>query len=108
MITTMRWSSLRVLVMVAVLCFMTIIGALTAQQEDRRDIRTKVEVSSEKISNLEEWRRGIEATNISPRLATLESQMETNSWLLRALLGGVGALIMEMAVRIIAARNKKE
>lgn len=108
MITTLRWSSLRITMMVACLVYMAIVMILTAQQsEDRRDLRTKVEISGEKISSLEEWRRAVEATQIAPRLATLESQMETSTWLQRAQLGGLGVLILEMFVRLIN-RSKKE
>ncbi len=106
MITTFRWCRLRVTLMTAYLVFMVFVVVMTAQDE-RSDLRTKVEVSGEKIASLEEWRRAIEATQISPRLATLESQMETSTWLQRAQLGGLGVLIIEMLVRIFN-KSKKE
>ncbi len=107
MITTFRWCRLRITLMTAYLLFMVAVMITTAQPDDRRDLRTKVEVSGEKIASLEEWRRAIEATQIAPRLATLESQMETSTWLQRAQLGGLGVLIIEMLVRILN-RSKKE
>jgi len=105
MITTLRWSSLRLATMVLCLLFIAIVMIMTAQSPP--DMRMKVEVSGEKISALEEWRRAVEATQISPRLATLESQMETSTWLQRAQLGGLGALIIEMLIRLIN-QSKKE
>ena len=108
MITTLRWRSIRIATMLIYLTCLVVVFIVTAQQmEERRDLRTKVEVSGEKIAALEEWRRAIEATQISPRLATLESQMETSTWLQRAMLGGIGVLILEMFVRLFN-QSKKE
>lgn len=101
---------MRIAVMVIALIFICAVVIVTAQQQpmdERRDLRTRVEIASEKISSLEEWRRAIEATQIPSRLATLESQMETSTWLQRAMLGGIGALILEMLVRL-SNRSKKE
>lgn len=109
MITTLKWGHVRIVVLAMILSFMTTVLILTAQTsaDDRRDIRTRVEISAEKINSLEEWRRAIESTQIAPRLATLESQMETSTWLQRAMLGGIGALILEMLVRLLNKAKKE-
>lgn len=108
MITTLRFRFLRMVMMCSALLFIAAVLVLTAQQdEDRMNLRTRVEVQAEKMSAMENWRAAVEASKIPERLATLESQMESNIWLLRGALGGIGLLIMEMLGRLFF-RNKKE
>lgn len=109
MITTLRFRSLRLVVLCMVLLVMTLVGLSTAQQseEDRQSIRTKVAVQDEKINTMEEWRRAIDAAKNPERIATLESQMQTNTKLLWGILTGLGALILEMVTRLVV-KNKKE
>lgn len=110
MVTTLRMGNLRVAIMMLSLVFMCAVVVLTAQprSEDNRKLETRLEISAEKISSLEEWRRAIEGMQIAPRLATLESQMETSTWLQRAMLGGIGALVLEMLVRLVSKQQRKD
>lgn len=110
MITTLRFRSLRLLILCAVLLAMALVAVSTAQQQtddDRQNLRTKVAVQDEKLSAIEEWRRGVDAAKNPERLATLESQMAINNKLLWGILTGLGALIIEMITRLVV-KSKKE
>lgn len=109
MITTLRFRSIRLIVLCCALLVMVIVAVSTAQQaeEDRQNLRTKVAVQDEKLSAIEEWRRGVDAAKNPERLATLESQMNTNTKLLWGILTGMGVLILEMVTRLFV-KNQKE
>jgi len=100
MITTYWAARLRAVIILAAIVVIAVgIGVSLAQDHDQREgVRTSIALQGEKISSLEEWRRQLERT--PERLATLESQLENQTWMMRALLAGIAALLGEMFVRL--------
>lgn len=100
MVTTYWASTLRAYVLLFAIVLLAMgIGVSVAQDHDQREgIRTSLALQGEKISSLEDWRKQLERT--PERLATLESQLENQTWMMRALLAGIAALLGEMFVRL--------
>jgi Tfp pilus assembly protein PilO len=100
MITTYWASSMRACLILLAIVFIAMgIGVSVAQDREQKEgIRTSIALQGEKISSLEEWRKQLERT--PERLATLESQLENQTWMMRALLAGIAALLGEMFVRL--------